>query len=69
VVGSSNRTVFCDKFTVAGCDKVNPVEVVPAAAGLLNEMLPKPAGFAPRPPTLAEAAGFPLYLKKSTTEI
>jgi len=62
VLGSSNRTVFCGKFAVVGCARVNPVAVV-AAAGFPNEMLPKPAGFAPSPPALGVAAVFALYLK------
>lgn len=59
VVGSSNRTVFCGKFAAAGCDRLSPADVV-AAAGLPNEMLPIPAGFAPSPTVLAVAAGFAL---------
>lgn len=55
VVGSSNRTVFCGKFA----DRLSPADVV-AAAGLPNEMLPVPAGFAPSPTVLAVAAGFAL---------
>jgi len=61
VVGSSNRTVFCGKFAVVGCDRVKPADVVPVpAAGLPKAMLPKPVGFAP---ALAVAAGIALYSK------
>jgi len=55
VVGSSNRTVFCSKFTAAGCGRANPVDVAPAV-GLPKEKLPKPGAFVPSPPALVVVA-------------
>jgi len=59
-VGSSNLTVFCGKFAVAGCGRVNPVDAA-TAVGFPKEKLPKPGAFAPSPPALvADAAAFVL---------
>jgi len=69
VLGISKRTVFCGKFAVVVCDRVNPVDVAPAA-GLPKGKLPKPGVFAASPPAFVVVAGaLVLYSKNKQITI